>query len=277
MDYYNILGLTKNATADEIKQAYKKLAMKHHPDRNGGDESKFKELSSAYEILSNPEKRQMYDLGHDPASRFNQDSGFNANNPFGFNFNSSVFDDLFGFTRQRAPRNKTYTLTIAVTLEDVFAGKEYNTEVAIPGQPSKIITIVIPAGIENGQSIKYAGMGDTSFSDLPPGDLIVTVQVNRHARFDRAGADLIYHHTITVWEAMLGSTLQINMLNNKTINVTIPPGTQPDTTLQCKNEGLPHPRSASRGNLRIKLKITIPTELSDSQKQLLQEIQKQSK
>lgn len=270
MDHYTTLGLTKNATADEIKQAYKKLAMKHHPDRNGGNEAKFKEISSAYETLSDPNKRQMYDYGQDPSSTFS--SGFGSN-PFEFNFNSSIFDDIFGFQRQRVPRNKSFSVNVTLTLEEVLSGKEITIDIGVPGQNKKTISISIPAGIENGQSIKYAGMGDDSIPNVPPGDLIANVQVLNHPVFDRSGSDLIYQHTISAWDAMVGTTLELETLSKKTISIKIPAGTQPDTVLQCRGEGLPRARSTTVGNLCIRVKIKIPTNLTESQITAIKQLQ----
>jgi curved DNA-binding protein len=270
MDYYKILGVNRNSSDDEIKKAYRSLAMSHHPDR-GGDEVKFKEISNAYDVLSDPQKRKMYDLGGDP----NQNQGFGGFHhftgdfPFEFSFGGP---GGFNFHQQR--RNTNLTIQVELTLEDVLKGKEVNAEITIPNSHKrKMINISIPPGVENGQQIRYQGMGDDSIAGIHSGDLIVHVIVANHNTFTRNGMALIVEKTINVWEALLGSTVEINTLDGKVINVTIPPGTQPDTLLSCSSEGLPHSSNKSiRGNLLIKIKIKIPT-LNNSQLALILQVQ----
>jgi curved DNA-binding protein len=274
MDYYSTLGLQRGASDDEIKKAYRSLAMKHHPDR-GGDEAKFKEISTAYDTLSNPEKRRIVDLGGDPN---NQQGGHHQGNPFDFHFNSGNFDDVFGqfgfgFGHRPMRRNKSLNITVEVTLEDVLNGKELNAELTVPGTgATRLVTISIPAGIEHGQQIRYEGMGDQQFADLRPGDLIVNIFIKQSPTFHREGDSLIHEKQISVWEALLGSNLEIITIDKKTLSITIPPGTQPDTVLSCRGEGLPNIRSKRRGNLLIKIKITIPRDLTPAQLEKLREI-----
>ena len=185
MNYYNTLGLKQNASDDEIKTAYRKMAMKHHPDR-GGDEKKFKEIEEAYRTLSDPEKRRMIDMGVDPNSTVGQQGGFNQG-PFEFHFGSENFQDIFnnfgfGFNRQQR-RNKSLSVMVAINLEDVLTGKDINAEIGTPTGKKKLVNINIPPGVEDGQQIKYKGMGDHSMPDLPPGDLIVNIRVNAHPTF----------------------------------------------------------------------------------------------
>jgi curved DNA-binding protein len=277
MDYYSTLGLKRGASPDEIKKAYRSLAMKHHPDR-GGDEKKFKEISAAYDTLSDPQKKQMVDRGVDPNAQ-HQHGGFNQG-PFEFHFGAGNFEDVFsqfgfggGFARRGPARNKSFNVNVVITLEEVLTGKEINAEVGMPGKDKKFVNISIPSGIENGQSIRYQGMGDHGIKEAPPGDLIVNVQVARHARFQREGDNLIYSQTISVWDALLGGTIRLETLEKKTIEVGIPPGTQPNTVLSCKNEGLPNARTKKRGNLLINISIDIPRNLSQDQIAAIKSIQ----
>lgn len=273
MDYYSTLGLKRGASPDEIKKAYRSMAMKHHPDR-GGDEKKFKEISAAYDTLSDPQKKQMVDQGVDPNAQ--QGGGFNQN-PFEFHFGAGNFDDVFsqfGFGGgRRQARNKSFNVNVIITLEEVLTGKEISAEVGMPGKDKKFVNISIPPGIENSQSIRYQGMGDHSFKDAPPGDLIVNVQVARHARFQREGDNLVYNHTISVWDALLGGTIRLETLEKRTIDIGIPPGTQPNTVLSCRNEGLPNVRSRQRGNLLINISVEIPKNLSQNQVAAIKTIQ----
>jgi curved DNA-binding protein len=274
MDYYSTLGLKRGASPDEIKKAYRSMAMKHHPDR-GGDEKKFKEISAAYDTLSDPQKKQMVDQGMDPNAQ--QSGGFNQG-PFEFHFGAGNFEDVFnqfgfGFGGRRVSKNKSFNVNVVITLEEVLTGKEISAEVGIAGRDKKFVNISIPPGIENSQSIRYQGMGDHSIKEAPPGDLIVNVQVARHARFQREGDNLVYNHTISVWDALLGGTIRLETLEKRTIDVGIPPGTQPNTVLSCRTEGLPNVRSRQRGNLLINISVEIPRNLSQEQIAAIKSIQ----
>jgi DnaJ-class molecular chaperone len=171
-------------------------------------------------------------------------------------------------------RNKSLNITIDVALEDVLSGKEINAEVGIPGGKKKVINIQIPPGIDNGQQIKYSGMGDDSIPDLRAGDLIVNVRVRPHPVFRREGDALAIEKVISVWDAILGTNLNISTIDNKIITITIPPGTQPETVLSCRGEGLPNMRTRQRGNLLMKIKIDIPRNLDAAQKNLIETIRK---
>ncbi len=274
MDYYAILGLKRNASDAEIKKAYRSLAMKHHPDR-GGDEKQFKEISQAYDFLSDPEKKQIIDLGGDPNAQPGM-GGFNQG-PFEFHFNTGNINDIFGnfgfggFGRQPQKRNKSLSVNVEISLEDVLNGKDFTAEVSIPGK-NKMINIQIPPGIENGQQIRYEGMGDHSITNLKPGDLLVNIFVKEHGVFKREHTSLIIEKTLDVWDAVLGTDLEILTLDKKTLTITVPPGTQPDTVLSCRGEGLPNMRTRQRGNLLIKIKVVVPRLLNSDQIALIKTI-----
>lgn len=267
MDYYSTLGLQRGASDAEIKKAYRSMAMKHHPDR-GGDEKKFKEISQAYEFLTDPQKKSIIDMGGDPNQQ--QGGGFHhqGGNPFEFHFNTGNFqdfNDIFGFGRRPQRRNASFNVNIEVTLEDILTGKDINAEVGMPGGRKKIVNISIPPGIEHGQQIRYQGMGDNSMPDAQPGDLLVNVIIRPHNRFRREGSNLIYDTSVTVWDAILGTNIEITSLDNKKLSITIPPGSQPDTILSCRGEGLPHMQTRLRGNLLIRVGVTIPKNLNADQ------------
>lgn len=279
MDYYNTLGIDKGASPEEIKKAYRKMAMKHHPDR-GGDEITFKKISEAYEILSDPQKKQMVDMGVDPNAQqpYRNSWGNSHAHPFEFHFGSppgmeDIFNQFgFGFGGRRMPRNKTFNVNVAINLEDVLTGKELSAEVGLPNGTRKFVNISIPAGIESGQQIRFQGMGDNSIKEVPAGDLIVNVTVLLHSKFRRENDQLIYDHKISAWDAILGSTLSLETLDGKKLDISIPPGTQPETVLSCRGEGLPNMRNRVRGNLKIKISIEIPKQLSDEHKLLVKRI-----
>jgi DnaJ-class molecular chaperone len=271
MDYYSTLGLSRGASDADIKKAYRSMAMKHHPDR-GGDANKFKEISQAYEFLSDPEKKRIIDMGGDP----NSQGGFRQpGSPFEFHFNTGNFDDIFGnfgFGQRPMRRNKTLSINVEITLEDVLAGKEINAEIGMPGSKKKMINIHVPAGIEHGQQIRYEGMGDHSMQDLRPGDLIVNIVVRPHNKFKREGSSIVVDQEISVWDALLGCSINIKTLDNKTLDINVPPGTQSETVFSCRGEGLPNARSRVRGNLLIKLKVIIPRNLSSEQQELIKKV-----
>lgn len=274
MDYYSTLGLKRGASEEEIKKAYRSMAMRYHPDR-GGDEHKFKEIEEAYRFLSDPQKKNIIDMGGDPSK---QQSGFHNQGPFEFHFGSDNFEDIFtnfgfGFAGQRPMRrNKSFNIRVDITLEDVLSGKDINAEIGERHGKSKIVSITIPPGIESGQQIRYQGMGDDSIRDTRPGDLLVNVSVKAHKNFRREGDNIICEKSITVWEAILGTNIQITTLDNKTIDISIPAGTQPETMFGCKGEGLPNMRTKIRGSLLVKIKINIPRLLSDREKTLVQQL-----
>ena len=276
MNYYETLGLNRGASSDEIKKAYRSMAMKYHPDR-GGDERKFKEIEEAYRTLSDPEKKNLIDSGIDP-SRQQRYSNSWQNGPFEFHFGGQPgMEDIlnqfgFGFQNKRAMRNKSYNINIRVTLEEVLSGKDVDAEIGLPNGKKKLINIKIPPGIENGQNIRYQGMGDDSLRDSPAGDLIVNVFVENHVKFSRDGDQLIYNHLISAWDAMLGTNLQIDLLDKRNIDIVIPPGTQPETVLSCKGEGIPNLRSKRRGNLLIKISVSIPKILSNGDRTAIENL-----
>lgn len=284
MDYYAVLGLKRGASPEEIKKAYRSLAMKHHPDR-GGDEAKFKEIAAAYEALSDPEKKKLIDMGVDPNAQPSS-RGYQQTGPFEFRFGEDNLNEFFknfgfgmggGFGRQQQQsirRNKSVSIHVEISLEEVLTGKDFDAEISVPGGRRKTINIKIPAGVDSGQQVRYRGMGDDLYKDLPAGDLLVNVVVRPHREFDRNGETLICEKTVSVWDAMLGTEIEVAALNDRRFKVVVPAGTQPNTVLSCKGEGLPRLHTNQRGDLLIRIKVEIPKNLSESQKHLIETIKK---
>jgi curved DNA-binding protein len=278
MDYYSTLGLKPGASAEDIKRAYRSLAMKHHPDR-GGDEHRFKEINQAYETLSDPQKKQIIDMGGDPNHQNNfGPNPFQGDSPFEFHFNSNSFEDIFnhfgfGFRNQsNIRRNKSFNINVVISLQEVLTGKDISAEVGLPGGRSKIVNISIPPGVETGQQIRYHGMGDDYVKDSRPGDLIVNVVVEEHKIFRRENDNIVCDKIISVWDAMLGTKIQVDTLDNKKIDILIPPGTQSETVLSCRGEGLPSLKSKIRGSLLVKIRVEIPRLLTERQKEYILKI-----
>jgi curved DNA-binding protein len=266
MDYYSTLGINKNASQEEIKKAYKKQSMAHHPDRTGGDDSKFKEINEAYQTLNDPKKKQMYDqFGTADPRQHQYRSG-----DFEFNFNGSpfggmddIFDQMFGgggspFGRQRRASNRPINVAVDITLEDVLQGKTIGMEIQLPTGRTKVVTVDIPQGVEHGQTIRYRGMGEQNIPNIPAGDLNVQIRICNHPRYQRYGDNILCEAKVNAWDLMLGGKTVIQTLDNKNIEINIPSGTQPDTVLSCKGEGLPNMSTKLRGNLQIKIKADIP-------------------
>ena len=264
MDYYSTLGINRNASQDEIKKAYKKMSMQHHPDRTGGDDSKFKEINEAYQTLNDPKKKQMYDqFGTADPRQHQYRSG-----DFEFNFNGSsfggmddIFESFFGGSpfgnNRRRQTNRPINVAVDITLEDVLSGKTIGMEIQLPTGRTKVVTVDIPAGVEHGQQIRYRGMGEQNIPNVPPGDLNVQIRVRNHPRFQRFGDNILCEAKIDAWDLMCGTKTKIHTLDNRSIEINIPSGTQPDTLLSCKGEGLPNVNSKRRGNLQIRIKAEV--------------------
>jgi len=264
IDYYKTLGVERSATQDDIKKAYRKLAMKYHPDR-GGDSKKFQEIQEAYATLGDDEKRFQYDnpnqhhfntsnMGDDIFSTF-----FGGGSPFGFGF-------------QQQQRNINIGANVTITLEDVLTGKTIDAEVSFRNGQKKLVSINIPMGIDDNVQIRYPGMGDHSIPKFPPGDLIVTIRVLPHPIWRRDHTNLLLEKEISAWDAILGCEITFETIEKKTLSITIPPGTQPGTVFSCKGEGLPHPRSGVRGAILIKLKVSIPRNVSEQTKKTIEDL-----
>jgi len=250
MDYYSILGVDKNSSQEDIKKAYRKLAMKHHPDR-GGDANRLQQINEAYSVLGDVDKRSAYD---NPQPRF--DSSFmNGAGMHGF---EDIFATAFGRGRPRQRRNRDITIVVSLDLEDILTGKQLTSRYRLHSGRTNEANIDIPAGVEHGIGIKYQSLGDDSIPYLPAGDLIVKVKLKKHAVWERQGKDLYTTMTIDVFDCMLGTTLQIDTLEGKKLQLNVPTGTQNNTVFSIPNHGLPDMHNSARGNAYIKIATIIP-------------------
>ena len=279
-DYYDILGVPKTSTEKELKSAYRKMALQWHPDKNPNNkkeaEEKFKEINEAYQILSDAQKRKTYDqFGHaafDPASGMGGGNpfagGFNQG-PFTYTYNSNggspfgdndfgdpfeIFEQFFGggFARQQRPR---YSLTI----EFMEAVTGVEKEVEINGSRH---TIKVPAGANDGTRIRF-----TEFD--------ISINVTTHPRFKRDGYDVFVDHVIPFSLAALGGVTEVATLDN-TLKLKVRPGTESHTMVRLRGEGIPHLRSAAKGDLYVRLIISVPEKLTRQQRKLLEKLQDES-
>lgn len=273
MDYYSILGVTKNASQDEIKQAYKKLAMKFHPDR-GGDTKKFQEISQAYDTLGDQHKRAQYDAEQDAAihgQQFHFHSG-NPFDPFSQMFGGrSPFDQFFNQGQRVRQKNRDLNIRCTINFKQSYSGTELEANYNLPSGKNQTVAIKVPPGIENGQVIRYGGMGDDSNPSLPRGDLNVTILVEPSDEYNRRGDDLIVYLKISAFDAMTGCTKIINHLDDTSIKINLRSGIQHGTEFLNRGLGFRNVNSGHRGNLIIQVHINIPT-ITDPQ--LIEEIKK---
>lgn len=277
MDYYKILEVDKSIDPEGLKKAYKKKAMKHHPDK-GGDEATFKQINEAYQVLSDPEKKTMYDnYGTADPQEFHQRRYNNggAENIFGgmrfhrtndgdLNFddilrNFSTFGAGFRQHQRMRPQNRDVRVRIDITLKDSILGKVDEVTFKLPSGQIEIIQVNIPAGVTSGDKIKYAGKGETTVPDAPPGDMYVVINVMEQAEYQIQGRDIHTRLFVDIFDFILGSKQLITTPDGTSINISIPQGTNPGTTLSVNEHGIPGLHGERRGKLFVELRCKIPS------------------
>lgn len=293
IDYYKILELDKNASTDDIKKAYRKLARKHHPDLNPNDAAakrKFQEINEANEVLSDPEKRKKYDkYGKDwkNADHFenaNQQQrqhsgGFNGRQGNEESFSEHDFSDFFesmfggsmgGRSRRQAKyRGQDFNAELHLDLKDVYTTHKQTLTVN-----GKTIRLTIPAGVENGQTIKIAGHGGEGMNGGPNGDLYITFSITNNTKFKREGNNLYATLDINLFTAVLGGEITVDTFDGK-VKLNIKPETQNGTKVKLKGKGFPvYKKEGEFGDLYITFQLKTPTNLSEKEKQLFTELSK---
>ena len=288
IDYYKVLGIEKNASDEDIKKAYRKLARKLHPDLNPNDKDahkKFQQINEANEVLSDTEKRKKYDqYGKDwqHADQFNQQrnqSGARQKNTAGQQFSdfgdtdfSSFFESMFGQTgrqQQTKFRGQDYNAELKLGLEDAM--KTHQQVLTVNG---KNIRITIPSGVENGQQIKLKSYGAPGVNGGPAGDLYITFNIAPHPVFKRSGNDLYTAASIDLYTALLGGETTIDTLSGK-VKLTVKPETQSGTKIRLKGKGFPvYKKEGEHGDLYITYTVQLPTHLTEKEKELFTELKK---
>ena len=344
-NYYNILGVKKDASVDEIKKAFRRQAVKHHPDQ-GGDEVKFKEINEAYEVLSNPDKRQRYDqfgqAGLGGQAGFNQ-AGFDPDQGVSFNFGEGGLGDIFSFFggmgRSQAPKSgRDIEVVIELDFKEAVFGIEKEISLSINdichrchgqraepntkvetcetcrgsgqrvrimktmlgniqqavtcsdcqgigsdiktpcrdcqgqgvSQQNKVVNLLIPAGIEDGATIRLRGQGEKNRQGVA-GDLYAVITVRPDKHFTREGDLILSEQVIDMIQAALGDTIEVQTIDDEAIKLKIPAGTQSGTDFKLENRGVPHLRGKGRGSHIVQIIVEIPKKLNSQQKQLLKD------
>src|ERR1035437_1658684 len=289
LDYYKLLGIDKTATPKEIKSAYRKLARKYHPDLNPNDKDskkKFQEINEANEVLSDPEKRKKYDQygkdwqhseQFDKQQQYQQQPSDSRRKRYAGSESEGDFSDFFesmfggatgaGRGRQVKYRGEDYTTELQLELIDAYKTHKQTLNVN-----DKKIRITIPAGIENGQTIKIAGHGGKGINGGPDGDLYITFSVANHPRFKRLGNDLYTSIELDLYTAVLGGEITIETLNGK-VKLKVKPETQNGSKVKLKDKGFPvYKHEDKHGDLLITYSVKIPTNLTERQKQLFTQL-----
>lgn len=279
-DYYKVMGLKRDASAADIKTAYRKLARKYHPDVNKEPdaEEKFKELGEAYEVLKDPKKRKAYD-------QFSQNPHFDPNQytyqrgPMhgGPHYQSThdfsdFFESLFGgggFAHEAQHRaGADYHADISISLEEAWKGAVKELSLASENNTPQVLKVKIPAGVKSGQKIRLSGQGGFSPGKGTRGDLYLTVHVQKHPEFDVIDNNIYFTLAITPWEAALGTTIVVPTLGGK-VDLKIPAGSQGGQSLRLKNRGLP---GKAPGDQYVILKIFIPQPITEASKELYKQL-----
>jgi curved DNA-binding protein len=289
VDYYKVLGLNKNATTDEVKSAYRKLARKHHPDLNPNDKEahkKFQQINEANEVLSEPDKRKKYDqYGKDwkhaeefekqrqHQRQYSNQGGQTFSGGFGENDFSDFFASMFGGqegggrSRQTKFRGQDHNAELQLNLTDAYTTHQQTITI-----DRKNVRITIPAGIENGQQIRLKGYGAPGANGGLNGDLYITFSITNNTQFKRMGNDMYTTVDIDLYTAVLGGEVTIDTLSGK-VKLKVKPETQNGTKMRLKGKGFPvYKKEGEFGDLFITFSVKIPSKLTEKQKELFQEL-----
>jgi len=274
-DYYSRLGVSRNATQEDLKKAYKKASMQHHPDR-GGDAEKFKRINEAYSTLKDPAKKQQYDNPQQQQRNpFGQ--GQQEHNPFEGTPFEHHFHHGFGQQRPRRPLNQDIRIMANVDLRDIVTGKNLFVQLPLGSGRTESMNVDIPAGAKQGDTIQYEGLGDDTHRQFPRGNLHVVIQVAPVIGWERNGNDLITKKTVNLFDLLLGDVIIVTTLDDRNIKLTIPKGTNSGQRFSIPGYGIPDINTAQRGNIHVIVEAETP-EITDENllnkiKQIREEIE----
>jgi curved DNA-binding protein len=305
MDYYTLLGVSKNASPDEIKKAYRKLALKYHPDRNKDDkeaEERFKQISEAYAVLSDKDKRQQYDTFGAAGfqQRYSQEDifrnfdlgsilrdfgfagygaagggGFRTTtgaNPFGAFFHQAGGGCGPGGCRDSAPlKGDDFQMELPLTLEEVLTGVDKTISLRRGSQLERV-SVKVPAGIDHGKKLRISGKGSQAPAGGPAGDLFLQIRVEPHHLFTRDDNDLLIDKQIPFSGAALGTVVSVPTLDGSELKVKVPAGVQSNARLRLKGKGLPSGPDGPMGDLYVKIGVAVPKALTDEQRDLIEKL-----
>lgn len=281
-DYYNTLGVNEGANEDELKKAYRSLAMKHHPDR-GGDQAKFQEIQEAYDVLTNPQKKAEWEA---QKNGFHQFGHGHPGGGFHFNFGGgNPFEDIFrnfhqggdpfnGFQRQR--RNRDLRVAVELDLVDTLTQQTKYISVKHINGTRQTVTVEVPRGASNQTQMKYAGHGDHTHQDLPPGDLYIEFRIKPNPDFYVEGIDLIRVIKLNCIDAITGTSITVKGLDGREFEWSVPVGSQHGAKFRIQGQGLWALDQPIRGSLILLMELTVPTNLTTDQLQRLEAIRKET-
>ncbi len=282
-DYYSILGIKRDASESEIRQTFRKLAHKYHPDKKGGDEKKFKEINEAYQVLSDAKKRQQYDAFGTTGQRGggNYSGGFediftNGGGGFSANFNADdgmggIFHKIF---RTMRARGRDINIDTTISFKESVYGTQKEMLIPYRRKTAEKISFTIPPGVESGMQIQVSGRGEPPEEQgLPSGDLIIRMTVTPHAHFRKQQGELLYTLDLRFTEAILGTQKQIQDVQENNLTVTVPKGSKDGTIISLDGHGIPQPHGT--GRLLIVCRVTFPTNTSSKVKEAFAILEKE--
>ena len=300
-DYYEVLGVARTASDKEIRNAYRKLARQFHPDLNPNDkaaERRFKEISEAYEVLSDQEQRRKFDRGEldwqqrEAAERYAASAanfgGFRTaptETVYDFDFAGGdadgfgdLFEQLLGGVRTRSGRTagprrgRDREYPVSVSLEEAISGATRTIQIQQPGGKTQTLEVKIPAGVAEGSRVRIAGKGGSGVNGGPPGDLLLVVNLLPDSRFERIGDDLRTVIEVPLYQAVLGGEVFVPTPRGTRLALKLPPETQNGQRFRLAGQGLPRAAGGSRGDLYAEIKVVLPTRLNERERELFAEL-----